>query len=337
MKKKVLRPLRSFVLLFLAAALCCNPALTHAAEPLRVEVGQIPLLWFSQPSVIKGEGWDREAGLDLSLQIFPGPPPMIQAFAGGKLDVLYNNVAAALILKDKGVDIQVLAGSLRGDTLLIGRAPLTDMAKALGPVEAIRKRAQELGRPLKLATYPKGSLGDIIVRRWVEAAFGADQKLVEIINTGSHELYQQAILSESVDLISAYWEILVNFSQKDPRLGLIARPEVLMANQPGGIVGVRGSFARAHPGAAQKLLELHRRATRFVRENPARAAAHFHKYVAHGLVDEKVLEDSIRIAPERFDDRLGPLRASIQTIADFMVGHGYLSKPTDAARIVPVD
>lgn len=64
-----------------------------ASAQVKLQVGYIPVLGVSQLFVLEGEGWAKEAGLDLQITRFDSGPAMIQALAFGKLDVLYAGVS----------------------------------------------------------------------------------------------------------------------------------------------------------------------------------------------------------------------------------------------------
>ena len=73
-----------------AAAILLAPGLTLAQT--KVNLGYIPVLGSSQAFVIDGEGWAKQAGIDLTLTRFDSGPAMIQALASGQLDAYLAGV-----------------------------------------------------------------------------------------------------------------------------------------------------------------------------------------------------------------------------------------------------
>src|SRR5690348_7143205 len=59
-----------------AAVLAVLPQAASRAEPL--QVGYIPIIPMTQLFVLEGEGWSRQAGLDLRTTSFASGPAMIQ-------------------------------------------------------------------------------------------------------------------------------------------------------------------------------------------------------------------------------------------------------------------
>ena len=66
------------------------------AEQIPVRVGVIPVIGVSQIFVVNGEGWAREAGMDLKFTTFESGPNMIQALASGTIDVYVGGVGRAM-------------------------------------------------------------------------------------------------------------------------------------------------------------------------------------------------------------------------------------------------
>ena len=95
---KKIKALISLCLLVFVITSSFVPA--KAEELIKVRVGYLPNLWFFHPVIIKGEGWDKEMGLDFELTRFPGPPTESQAFASGFLDIMYNNTEYILCSAD---------------------------------------------------------------------------------------------------------------------------------------------------------------------------------------------------------------------------------------------
>jgi NitT/TauT family transport system substrate-binding protein len=85
---------RSLLTLTLAggATLLAGPLAAQTAR-VPVRVGIIPIIGAAPLFVAQGEGWLREAGLDLTVTTFESGPNMIQALASGTIDVYVAGVA----------------------------------------------------------------------------------------------------------------------------------------------------------------------------------------------------------------------------------------------------
>ncbi len=308
----------------------CNGA-AKAQAPIKI--GYVPNLWCFHGTVLVEEKWDAQAGLKIALQQFPGPPTLTQAFAAGQLDAMYNNTSSILPLVERGIPIVMVASTIRDDIYLVAKPPLLDLVKDRTPLEAIRAYKEKFGKRVKITTNPKGTLTDLILKKWFKRELPDWEKWVELINAGSQDQLQQSVFSPDVNASTLWGELLEVSQAKDPRLGVFAGPEVLMPHQPGGMLIIRKSFAEAHPEVVEKLVQLQVRAFDWIKQNPEHAAKHYSKYIGHGLVSVAQVAAAIRRLEPRWVVDPAPMLTPAQEIADLMKDLGYLRQPLDLKKL----
>ncbi len=305
-----------------------------AAPNTPIKIGYNPNLWFFHPTLIAERGLDKEEGLEVIPVLYPSPPTAVQAFAAGQVDVIYTNIASPLPLFEKGVAVRAVAATVHNGIFLIGKPPLLELGKKLGPVKAIEAFARQYGRKVKISALAKGTLSDLVTTYWLTKSFRDWTQYVEKINVGMQDQFQQSIFSPDIDASSVWAELLEVSRLKDPRLGLFARPQDLMPEQPGGILLVRESWVREKPELVQKLVNIQVRANEIIHRDPARAARGYQKYIGRGLVDPAVITRVLAQTPEQFLDDPRPLIKPSQIIADFMLQLGYLKEPRRLEEVI---
>ena len=87
--------------------------LAGPASAAELRVGFIPVIGAAQLFVIEGEGWDREAGIEISPTQFESGPAMISALASGTLDAYYGGIGPVMVAQTRGLDVRVVAATNR--------------------------------------------------------------------------------------------------------------------------------------------------------------------------------------------------------------------------------
>ena len=255
-----------------AAALALSPA-ALAQTPVTLRVGYIPIIPMTQLFIMEGEGWTRQAGIDLKLTQFSSGPAMVQALASGSLDVVYVGIGPAMVARSRGIDIKVLASNIIDQVAFIGRGPFAEtMAAAPSAADGFRQFFERAGRPAKIATLPQGSVPDTILRYYVRNVAKADPAHVEIVGVGEDQV-QQLLLASAVEGASILEPVLTIVQERDPTARIIAPANVMLPRQPGAVLAVRETVIAEHRDAVAKLVELHVRATDFANTQHDRAAA----------------------------------------------------------------
>ncbi len=271
--------------LLAGAVLASAPA--RAATPLRV--AYIPILAMGQLFVIVGEGWASAAGLELQLTRFSSGPAMVQALASGGYDVAYIGIGPAMVARSSGLDLRVVAANGIDQGSLIGVGAFAEgFAAAKSPAEAFAAFRQKAGRPVRVATLPKGSVPDTVLQYWLAEVAHVAPADVQVLGVGEDRV-QQVLLAGSADAAGALEPILTIVQERVPSARILARGGEMFPNQPGAALAVSEAIIKTQRAAVQTMVELHARATRLILADPARAAKSTVQILGPGLVSEATI------------------------------------------------
>lgn len=297
----------------------------EAATELRV--GFIPVVGSAQIFVIDGEGWAREAGIALKLTQFESGPAMISALASGTLDAYYGGIGPIMVASAKGVDTKVVAATAVEEMTVVARgdyAATPDAATAAG----FKAFAAKAGRPVKIATQPTGSVPDTVLRYWLANTVKADPATYQIVAMGIEQT-QQALLAGAVDAATIREPAVTIVLDREPQARLLVLGGQMMKDQPGSVVAVTGAAVAADRAAIEKLVALHVRATKLLKDNPDGAAAHLQKGLGKGITDISVFQKAVTSPASRFVADPNQIKAATQVMQDFQISQGVLEKAAD--------
>ncbi|MDW7746672.1 ABC transporter substrate-binding protein [Halomonas sp.] len=319
----------------LALLIAAGPA--QAEDTTRLEVGYMPILPVAQLFVMEGEGWTKEIGLELELTRFSSGPAMVQALASGELDVMYFGIGPAMVARANGVPIKVLAASIREQIGLVARGELAEtFAQVDDPSEAIARFTEEQGRKPQIATFPRGSVPDTVMRYWLVERLGVGEEAVEIVAMGADRV-QQALLAGAVDGASILEPILTTVQERDDSARVVARADEMLPGQPGAVLAARESVQAEHPEAMRELMALHLRATEVLVEEPERAAPHVREFVGKRLIELDTVEAALRSPSSNYLADPHAILEATRTMHDFQAAQGTLRKRVDLDALFDTD
>ena len=189
----VLRLILTISLITLGAVFgMSGAAQAQTKDKIEFEVGYLPIMPMSQLFVMEGEGWLNDAGIVFKKTKFSSGPAIVQAIASGKMDIMYFGIGPAMVARAKGVDLKVVASNVVEQVGAIAVGSLSELSKkSKSAAEAFRTFAQQKGRPAKLATLPKGSVPDTVLRHWLLKVLGLKADEVQIVGMGAGRVQQQ--------------------------------------------------------------------------------------------------------------------------------------------------
>ncbi|MFO1148863.1 MAG: ABC transporter substrate-binding protein [Alsobacter sp.] len=273
----------------------CGPALSglHAQERIKVRVGVIPVIGAAPLYVAQGEGWLREAGIDLVITTFESGPNMIQALASGTIDVYVAGVAPLGVARSKGIDVKVVASTATGENVLVASPRLASyFAKGVAPAEALKQYRAAIGKAARIATQPAGSVPNTTLQYWLWEQAKVDKADVEIVTMGI-DATQQAVLADAVEGAIVREPALTIIQNKNPAIKLVAEGDTLFPGQPGTVVGVSGAFLSAHEPAVQTLVGSLVKAAALLAKDLAKAAPHVAEGLGKGIVDPSLIATAL--------------------------------------------
>jgi ABC-type nitrate/sulfonate/bicarbonate transport system substrate-binding protein len=323
---------------FALALICLSLSISWVekaeAELRKVIIGSAPNLWFVQSAIINAEGWDREVGIEIERKQYSGPATLLQAFAAGEVDGMENNLAAAFLAVNRGIEIQVLAGTFEGDVCLIGPTKLVALRNQHSASEAIKQFVVQSGRKLSIVTNPRGSLSDLTLRNWLYKFFPDFDQYVSLTHAGDQAQLLHIFLSGAADVMSAFAPLQTITKAKMADVELFISSKELMEEQPGGVLVLRTDFLKSDLVLKEKLASLYTRASQFIKSNPERARNHIQSRVIRGLLSDELLLDAIVQSKESFGTSLADMRIGAIEIHDLMLKEGYLKKPLNLNELL---
>lgn len=275
------------------------PAPSRAADPVRLEIGYIPILAAAPLFIVDGEGWAKDAGITLKLTRFESGPHAIQAMAAGQIDLLYAGVAPVLVARTKGVDISVIANSAIEEMVVAGRGAFAKAVGASPTAESFKKFAADTGRRAKIGTQPPGSVPDTVLKHWLFKVVKVDPADVELVPMGI-EKTQQALLAGALDAATIREPTVTVTRQMDPNVALLATGAQMFPDQPGTVVSARAEVLKKNPEAIAALVKAHVRAVDLIIKDPAYSAKMVNNYLGKGLMEPATLEAAFRGPGSKF-------------------------------------
>lgn len=324
---------RRALLIHSAAAVAALGAVGAAPSPARaaaaLRVGYIPILPMTQLFVLNGEGWAKQAGLDLQTTAFQSGPAMVQALASGTLDVAYVGVGPALIARSKGVKLKIVAANVVDQVALIGRGALAKLtAEAATPAEGFKAFRAAEGRPAKIGTLPSGSVPETVLRYWLQEVAKIPAEDIQVVGLGEQQL-QQALLAGSVDGASILEPILTLTQSRLPDARIVARAGTMFPKQPGAVLAVTEEAVARDRAAVAELVKLHVRATAFIKNDPDRTATLATDAIGKGLVEEAAIRAALTSDASNFVDNPRDIVESTRKMQDFQQSLGQIAQPVD--------
>ncbi|MGH7041723.1 MAG: ABC transporter substrate-binding protein [Acetobacteraceae bacterium] len=272
-----------------AAALGALAAARPARAATTLQVAYIPILAMAQLFVIEAEGWAKPAGLDFVTTDFSSGPAMVQALASGRFDVAYIGIGPTMVARAHGVDLKVVAANGIDQNALLARGAFAaTWAKAASPATAFAAFHKAAGRPVRVATLPKGAVPDTVLHYWLFQVAHIAPADVQVLGFGENRV-QQALLSGSVDAACTLEPALTLVTERDPTARVLLRGGAMFPGQPGAVLAVTDRLIAANRAAVQTLVALHISATALLRTHPHRAAADLERTMGKGLLTTATL------------------------------------------------
>ena len=316
----------------LAASAALPFGRAQAAERT-LKIAYIPILAMAQLFVIIGENWAAEAGLNLQLTRFSSGPAMIQALASGSYDVAYVGIGPAMIARASGLDLRVIAANGVNQGSLIGVGDFaTSFAASPSPAEAFAAFHHTSGHPVRIATLPKGSVPDTVLRYWLDEIAHVAPADVQILGVGEDRV-QQALLAGSADAGSALEPILTVVQERVPTARVLVRGDQMFPSQPGAVLAMREASIQADRPAAETLLRLHIRATKLIQADPARAASDTLKVLGAGLISQETLERAFRSQAEHSISDPHTIEEATEKLGAYQLQIGALARNVTVAEL----
>ncbi|KDE21121.1 nitrate ABC transporter substrate-binding protein [Acetobacter aceti 1023] len=302
----------------------------RAGTPVRI--GYIPVLGSSALFVLDGEGWAKQAGLDLQLVRFGSGPQAIQALVSGRIDAYVAGVLPLLQARAHGVDVKVVASGSVEELELVARGPLAQIVpegqegglSAQAIKDGLAKFNQEQGHLPRVAVQPAGSVPDIMLRYWFEKRLDIAQP-ASVVNIAGVDIdaAQQAFLAGAVDAAMLREPSLTVAKMRVPDARILATGHDMMPDQPGSVLAI---VKPAEVPWAKALTGLFVKANTLVAEHPDEAAPFVRTALGGGMLKEEVLQKALARSAKRFVSDPARIVEGVRQLQDFEVKQGLLRK-----------
>ena len=323
-----MRRLAVVVAVLLTLLIAVSPVL--AQRPVPVRIGYIPVAGGGQIFVIDGEGWARDAGLQLKLTQFDSGPNAIQGLASGTIDVYAAGIGPLAVARSRGIDVRVVTATAIEELAFVAGGKLAEQfGQGSSAADAFSRHAAA-GRRAKLATQPAGSVPNTVLQYWLWEVAKVKRGDVEIVPMGI-DATQQALLAGAVDGATIREPAITIVRDRDPSMRLVAPGGEMFRNQPGGVVAFSGNFVEREPKASQALVDLIVRATQLLQTDPSRAAPHIQAALGRGIVDLETMRRALSSQASRFVADPRQIIDPTRRMQDYQVQIGVLDRP------VPLD
>lgn len=236
-------------------------------------VAYMPIYPDMQHFVMQEEGFYDELDADIDARQFPDGPTIIQAYASGELDVALFGIVPAMIVIDKGIEAKVVAANIEDAMAIITRESFRPYWDGAGDAKgAFEDWAADHGT-FTFATFPPGSVPDILLRYWLVNVHGIDPDgfdAVEVKGPGGANAVFSALSSGSADGTSIMEWVPTKVAQNGLPFEILATAGEFMPGQPAAVTLMNDDVRETD--VATQFVRQHRRATAFIGDHPARAA-----------------------------------------------------------------
>jgi len=286
------------MILGVLAMLLCVSVVTGAAEkPVRVRMGVLPYFDYSGWSIPVAMGWDKELGLDIELMYFASEARASEALLSRSIDVSAGSILTLIPLYAKAPDLRVWMNAVqyKGNMLEVRSGEFKtyrDFLQELGDQkEAVRRAVEQL----------KGKT--ILLSRSINEPF-----LASVLEQGGLTLKDVIMMDMdqkdgAAAFIRGVGDAYRGGLPQHKKLRAMGGYEPLVENEQCGPAGLWFSSAMTlddylnnNYEVVLKLLALHFRSARMIRENPETALPimgdYLRKAAAADLTYEDLLETS---------------------------------------------
>lgn len=339
-----MKRLLSFLMVLGALAVSTVGGAAQAGTPVRI--GYIPVLGSSALFVLDGEGWAKEAGLDLNLVRFTSGPQAIQALVSGRIDAYVAGVLPLLQARAHGADVKVVTAASIEELEVVARGPLAALLPAgangnLAP-EAVKtvleKFKQEQSHLPRIAAQPAGSVPDSLLRYWLQKRVGVNPVTSAVTIIGVDiDAAQQAFLAGAVDAAVLREPALTVVRSRLKDAGILASGHDLMPDQPGSVLAVVKPDAPDRQVWAKVLGGLFVRATTLLATHPDEAAPFVTHALGGGILSEDVMKKALEGSASRFVSDPARIIEGVRQLQAFEVEQGLLRQAQPVEGLFDLD
>lgn len=211
--------------------------------------------------------------------VFPSGPPEMISMMAGELDVAYVGTAPPIPAIDKGLDAKIVAAVQTNGSAIV-----------LSPELAANYTSPEDLKGLKIATFPKGSIQDTILRKWLMDNGLDPVEDVDIKGMGPGEAITEieAGVVDAVFLPAPSPTII----EMDGAGKTVVYSGQMWPNHACCCLLVSGELIREHPELVEQIVRTHINATEYNKEHVEEAGEIYTRKVVGS--DVEMVKESLK-------------------------------------------
>jgi len=229
------------------------------------------------------KGFFADEGLQVNVAgVFRAGPEQMSAFASGELDIGYVGLAPAATAALNGVvDISILAQvNIEGSAIVCRPGACPTFAHVRGKTVAIPGHA---------------TMQDCLIQKGLRAA-GLTPAMLSLMVLKPPEMLQ-SLQAGTIDCFIA-WEPYPSQALNTGEAAIVERSDTLWPAHPCCVLIADADFARKRREDAEKIVHAHRRACRFIEENPEEALTIAERYTGMQRSVLKHAVEHMRFIPD---------------------------------------
>ena len=216
-----------------------------------VKIGYLPTDHDAALFVANATGMFKEAGLDVELYEYNNGGDLMSAMASGDLDVGYAGITPVIYSMSKGVPIKIVAGAQNeGSGLLSYDSSVKSITDLKGKV---------------VATPGESSIQSVLLKYDLKKN-GLNTSDIESPSMKVSSM-NDALKTDSIDAMLTY-EPYVSISKEINNQTLVENSSDILPDHPCCVVVMNEKFLSHDSDKANKILDIHKRATEKIMANP---------------------------------------------------------------------
>src|SRR3990170_4109071 len=252
--------------------------------PANIRIAHLSTVYHTS-FILMGTDWLEKAGIHAHWKLFASGPDIVKAFANKEIDLAYIGLPPAIIGMDRGVPIICIGGGHVEGTVMIAQKDYRSLDE-IGDINALL--AQFMGKII--GSPPRGSIHDVIIHNVLDKA-GLD---IEVKNFAWADFVLEAMVDGDIDAAVGTPSLAVAGARAcDARI--VIPPHAIWPDNPSYGIVIRKELLK-YPDIISGFLELHEKASNYIRKKPSEAARIVSSLT--GIVDEDFVRKAYSISPK---------------------------------------
>ncbi len=238
-----------------------------------VKIGYLPTDHDSALFVANATGMFKDAGIDVELYEYNNGGDMMSAMASGELDVGYVGIPPVIYSISKGVPVKIVAGAQNeGSGLLSHSSSVKSITDLKGKT---------------IATPGEASIQSVLLKYDLKK-HGLSTSDIES-PTMKVSSMNDALKTDGIDAMLTY-EPYVTISKDINNQTLVENSADILPDHPCCVVIMNQKFLSGESDKSSKILDIHKRATEKIKENPQGAIQYLPPHI---VPDSEIEKESL--------------------------------------------